>query len=185
MRNTGLKKRTYYISEMEAIQTEIAALRKDVTALTKLVRKIRTHQEDPTGEKVKERTKNNGFNRPMKISADLKEFLGIEEDTMSRSAVTRKINEYVKTNGLKHPDNGRILILDEKLTKLLKPPEGVQVTYLNVQKYLSPHYTKIEEPQEAVVESSTETGEEVTSTPAEKPKKPRPAVKKATAKTVA
>jgi upstream activation factor subunit UAF30 len=174
---------------MEAIQTEIAALRKDVTALMKLVRKVRTFQEDPTGEKVKERTKNNGFNRPMKISSDLKEFLGTEEETMSRSAVTRKINEYVKSNGLKHPDNGRILILDEKLTKLLKPPDGVQVTYLNVQKYLSPHYTKIDdppEPQAAVVESSTESGEEVTSTtPAEKPKKARPAVKKATAKTAA
>ena len=176
---------------MEAIQTELAALRKDVNSLTKLVRKVRNFQEDPTGEKTKERTKNNGFNRPMKISTDLKEFLGIEEDTISRSTVTRRINEYVKTNGLKHPDNGRILILDEKLTKLLKPPEGTQVTYLNIQKYLSPHYTKIEDPpaaateapQEAVVESSTESGgEEVTS----KPKKvARPVVKKATVKTAA
>lgn len=174
---------------MEAIQTELAALRKDVNSLMKLVRKVRNFQEDPTGEKTKERTKNNGFNRPMKISTDLKEFLGIEEDTISRSTVTRRINEYVKTNGLKHPDNGRILILDEKLTKLLKPPEGTQVTYLNIQKYLSPHYTKIEDPpaaeapQEAVVESSTEHGgEEVTS----KPKKAaRPVVKKAAAKNVA
>mgnify|MGYP006076363821 CR=1 FL=1 len=173
---------------MEAIQTELAALRKDVSSLMKLVRKVRSFQEDPTGEKTKERTKNNGFNRPMKISADLKEFLGIEEDAISRSTVTRRINEYVKTNGLKHPDNGRILILDEKLTKLLKPPEGTQVTYLNIQKYLSPHYTKIDDPpvveapQEAVAESSTETGEDATS----KPKKAaRPAVKKATAKTAA
>ena len=172
---------------MEAIQTEITALRKDVTSLMKLLRKVRNHQEDPTGEKTKERAKNSGFNRPMKISAALKEFLGTEEDSMSRSAVTRKINEYVKANGLKHPDNGRILILDEKLTKLLEPPEGVQVTYLNVQKYLSPHYTKLDdEPQEAVVESSTETGEEVSSSaPAEKPKKSRPAVKKAAPKTAA
>ena len=170
---------------MEAIQTEIAALRKDMTSLMKLVRKIRTHQEDPTGEKVKERTKNNGFNRPMLISTELREFLGIQEDRMSRSAVTRRINEYVKTNGLKHPDNGRVLILDDKLTKLLKPPEGTQVTYLNVQKYLSPHYTKIEdEPQEAVAESSTEKGEEVTSTEKKATKTARPTVKKA-AKTAA
>lgn len=170
---------------MEAIQTELAALRKDMTSLMKLVRKVRAHQEDPTGEKVKERTKNNGFNRPMVLSADLKEFLGLgPDDMLSRSAVTRRINEYVKTNGLKHPDNGRILILDEKLTKLLKPPEGTQVTYLNVQKYLSPHYTKAdipEEPvapsQEAKVESSTESGgEEVTS----KKKAARPTVKKVT-----
>ena len=173
---------------MEAIQSELAALRKDVTSLMKLVRKVRAHQEDPTGEKVKERTKNNGFNRPMVLSPELKEFLGLgPDDMLSRSAVTRRINEYVKTNGLKHPDNGRILILDDKLTKLLKPPEGTQVTYLNVQKYLSPHYTKVdipEEPtvsQEAKVESSTESGgEEVNS----KKKPARPTVKK-TPKTAA
>lgn len=167
---------------MEALQTEIAALRKDVTSLTKLVRKIRAYQEDPTGEKVKERTKNNGFNRPMMVSPELREFLGLAEgETISRSTVTRRLNEYVKSNGLKHPDNGRILILDEKLTKLLKPPEGVQVTYLNVQKYLSPHYTKIDVPEEAsqnakVTESSgVESGEETSS----KPKKAaRPTVKK-------
>jgi chromatin remodeling complex protein RSC6 len=120
----------------------------------------------------------------MILSADLKEFLGLgPDDMLSRSAVTRRINEYVKTNGLKHPDNGRILILDEKLTKLLKPPEGTQVTYLNVQKYLSPHYTKAEIPPEEssqnakVEESQASSGEEVTST--EKPKKAaRPTVKK-------
>ena len=174
---------------MEAIQTDITALRKDITSLMKLVRKVRAHQDDPTGEKVKERTKNNGFNRPMILSPEIQEFLGLGPDEMlSRSAVTRRINEYVKTNGLKHPDNGRILILDEKLTKLLKPPEGTQVTYLNVQKYLSPHYTKadlpvepVAPPPESVVESSTEpTGDEVTS----KKKAARPTVKKV-AKTAA
>lgn len=171
---------------MEAIQTEIAALRKDMTSLLKLVRKVRTHQEDPTGEKVKERTKNNGFNRPMLLSQELKDFLGLGPDEMlSRSAVTRRINEYVKANGLKHPDNGRILILDDKLTKLLKPPEGTQVTYLNVQKYLSPHYTKTEVVEESSqvgkIESSTDSGEEVTS----KKKVARPSVKKAVTKTTA
>jgi hypothetical protein len=27
---------------------------------------------------------------------------------------------------------------------LLKPPADVQVTFLNLQKFLSPHYTKVE-----------------------------------------
>ena len=58
--------------------------------------------------------------------------------------MTKSINEYVKANGLKHPDNGRILVLDQKLRDLLKPPADVQVTFLNLQKFLSPHYTKVE-----------------------------------------
>jgi chromatin remodeling complex protein RSC6 len=129
----------------ESILSEIAAIRNDIKSLAKIVRKIRATQEDPTGEKLANRAKNNGFNREQKISEELRVFLGYPEDkTVSRSAVTRAVNKYVKDNDLKHPDNGRVLVLDKKLKDLLKPPEGEQVTYLNLQKYLSPHYTKVE-----------------------------------------
>lgn len=129
----------------ETILAEIAAIRNDIKSLAKIVRKIRATQEDPTGEKTASRAKNNGFNREQKISEDLRKFLGLPEGQLvSRSQVTRAVNKYVKDNGLKHPDNGRVLVLDQKLKDLLKPPEGVQVTYLNLQKYLSPHYSKVE-----------------------------------------
>lgn len=168
---------------METVLSELAQLRKDMTALTKMVRKMRNQQDDPDGEKAKERSKNNGFNRPQIVSSELRTFLSLgEEETISRSEVTKRLNAYVKDNGLKHPDNGRVIILDDKLTTLLKPPEGVQVTFLNVQKYLSPHYTKIEvakakEPKAQPVAVSSEPVTE------EKPKKAaRPSVKKATTK---
>lgn len=129
----------------ESILSEIAAIRNDIKSLAKIVRKIRATQEDPTGEKTANRAKNNGFNREQKISEELRVFLDYPKDKLvSRSAVTRAVNKYVKDNGLKHPDNGRVLVLDKKLKELLKPPEGEQVTYLNLQKYLSPHYTKVE-----------------------------------------
>lgn len=129
----------------ESILAEIAAIRNDIKSLAKIVRKIRATQEDPTGEKTASRAKNNGFNREQKISEDLRKFLGLPEGQLvSRSQVTRAVNKYVKDNGLKHPDNGRVLVLDQKLKDLLKPPEGVQVTYLNLQKYLSPHYSKVD-----------------------------------------
>ena len=124
---------------------EITALRADIKSLTKIVRKIKAKLDDPTGEKSSKRAKNNGFNREQKISEDLRKFLGLPEGQLvSRSTVTKSINEYVKANGLKHPDNGRVLILDQKLKDLLKPPADVQVTFLNLQKFLSPHYTKVE-----------------------------------------
>ena len=125
--------------------TEIASLRSYIKSLTKIVRKIKAKLDDPTGEKSSKRAKNNGFNREQKISEDLRKFLGLPEGQLvSRSTVTKSINEYVKANGLKHPDNGRVLILDQKLKDLLKPPADVQVTFLNLQKFLSPHYTKVE-----------------------------------------
>lgn len=131
---------------LENIQTEIAALRNDIKNLAKLVRKVKNIQEDPSGEKAKKRAENNGFNRKQDISPKLREFLGLkEEEQISRSEVTKFVNAYIKDKGLKHPDNGRQIILDDKLRALLSPPADVQVTYLNLQKYLSPHYVKKEE----------------------------------------
>jgi|UniRef100_A0A6C0JD50 chromatin remodeling complex protein RSC6 len=130
---------------LETIQTELAALRADVKALTKIVRKVKTHQEDPDGEKAKARSANNGFNRKQEITPKLRDFLGLPEgELISRSEVTKKVNAYITEKGLKHPDNGRQLILDDKLKELLQPPADVVVTYLNLQKYLSPHYVKTE-----------------------------------------
>jgi len=131
---------------LETVITEITALRAEVKSLTKIVRKIKAKQDDPTGEKAASRAKNNGFNREQAISPKLREFLGVEEGKLvSRSFVTRAINNYVTEKGLKHPENGRVLVLDEKLRDLLEPPADTQITFLNLQKYLSPHYTKVEE----------------------------------------
>lgn len=128
---------------LETIQSELQALRSEVKSLTKLVRKIKAKQDDPDGAKAKKRTENNGFNRKQKVSAKLADFLGIKEDELvSRSEVTKAVNAYINEKGLKHPENGRQLVLDEKLRDLLAPPADVQVTFLNLQKYLSPHYVK-------------------------------------------
>jgi chromatin remodeling complex protein RSC6 len=128
---------------LETIQTEIVALRADVKSLVKLVRKVKSVQDDPTGEKAKARAANNGFNRKQEITPKLREFLALPaEELISRSEVTKIVNAYIIEKGLKHPENGRQIILDDKLRDLLAPPADVVVTYLNLQKYLSPHYIK-------------------------------------------
>ena len=128
---------------LETIQTEIVALRADVKSLVKLVRKVKSVQDDHTGEKAKARAANNGFNRKQEITPKLREFLALPaEELISRSEVTKFVNAYIIEKGLKHPENGRQIILDDKLRDLLAPPADVVVTYLNLQKYLSPHYIK-------------------------------------------
>ena len=123
---------------LETIQAEIKNL-------TKLIRKIKNTQEDPDGEKAKLRAANNGFNRKQDVTHKLRTFLGLGDgELISRSEVTKFINKYITEKGLKHPDNGRQIILDDTLRDLLAPPADVQVTYLNLQKYLSPHYVKKE-----------------------------------------
>jgi upstream activation factor subunit UAF30 len=128
---------------LESIQTELAALRNDIKNLTKLIRKVKSTQDDPDGEKAKARAANNGFNRKQEITPKLREFLGLPEgELISRSEVTKFITKYIAEKGLKHPENGRQIVLDEKLSDLLAPPADVKVTYLNIQKFLSPHYVK-------------------------------------------
>ena len=130
---------------LETIQTELAALRNDVKNLAKLIRKMKNVQDDPDGEKAKKRAENNGFNRKQDVTPKLRAFLGLPDgELISRSEVTKFINKYITEKGLKHPDNGRQIILDDVLRDLLAPPADVQVTYLNLQKYLSPHYIKKE-----------------------------------------
>ena len=127
---------------LETIQTELTALRADVKALTKIIRKVKAKQDDPDGTKAAERAKNNGFNRKQNISDKLRAFIALPEgELISRSEVTKAITKYITENGLKHPDNGRVLIMGEKLRDLLQPGD-VQVTFLNLQKFLSPHYVK-------------------------------------------
>jgi len=136
---------------LEQFKTELSDIKSELKSLLKLVRKMRTKQEDPTGEKAKSRAANNGFNRPIEVSEELKTFLNLAEgEVVSRSEVTRRINKYITENNLKHPDNGRVIILDDKLQSLLKPGEGIQVTFLNVQKYISPHYVKVVSTEEPV-----------------------------------
>jgi upstream activation factor subunit UAF30 len=121
-------------------QVQIDALLKEIKALRKDMRKIRQHIEDPQGEKAKARAANNGFNKPMKLSDKLRAFLTLgPEDMMSRSQVTRKVNEYVEAKGLK---NGQKISLDATLQDLLAVPADIQVTFLNIQKFINPHYIK-------------------------------------------
>jgi upstream activation factor subunit UAF30 len=166
---------------LEQFKTELSDIKSELKSLLKLVRKMRTKQEDPTGEKAKSRAANNGFNRPIEVSEELKTFLNLAEgEVVSRSEVTRRINRYITENNLKHPDNGRVIILDDKLKSLLKPGDGIQVTFLNVQKYISPHYTKVSSTEEPV--AATKTIDPVPSTPkktATATGVKRPAVKKA------
>ena len=118
----------------------IDSIAKELKAIHKDIRKIRAHLEDPTGEKVKARAQNNGFNKPLDVTPDLRAFLGLAEgEQISRSQVTRRVNEYVEEKGLK---KGQEITLDDTLKALLGPPPDTKITFLNIQKYINPHYIK-------------------------------------------
>lgn len=121
------------VSAIEVIDKELRALRKDV-------RKIRQHIEDPTGEKRAVKAQNNGFNKPQIITEELRAFLSLpENEKISRSQVNKLLNKYYETHDLK---NGQNISLNAELKSLLQVPEEVQLTFLNMQKYVNRHYLK-------------------------------------------
>jgi len=150
----------YIMATLDLLAKELKALRKDV-------RKIRQHLEDPLGEKQAARTQNNGFNKPLDVTPELRQFLGLAADEkISRSQVTTRINAYVTEKGLKAGQN---ISLDDTLKALLNPPADVQITFLNIQKYINPHYIKEVKPP---VEKKPKV-ETVTEAPKEKKMRPK------------
>jgi upstream activation factor subunit UAF30 len=63
---------------------------------------------------------------------------------MARTEVTKEINQYIVTNNLQDKNNGRIIRADTKLRKLLRLNKSDELTYFNLQKYMSPHFPKKE-----------------------------------------
>ena len=84
-----------------------------------------------------------GFVKPTKISSELATFLGKAKGTeMARTSVTREINAYIREHKLQDPKNGRRILADAKLRKLLKLKKDDELTYFNLQRYMSPHFAK-------------------------------------------
>ena len=86
-----------------------------------------------------------GFCKPTYISNELAIFLGKSIGTeMSRVDVSREICCYIRVNNLQDKVNGRKINCDAKLRNLLKLKPNDELTYFNLQKYMSPHFKKAE-----------------------------------------
>ena len=80
---------------------------------------------------------------PEPISDELCDFLNVEHGTqMSRIDVIKKVNMYIQTHNLRNLEEKRNIVLDEKLQKLLSPPEGETVKFFNLFTYLKKHFPK-------------------------------------------
>lgn len=136
---------TTILASIQTVVSQISDLKKALRVLEKkAVREIKTANK---ANKKKQRSKGNrqpsGFVKPTQISNELAAFLGKATGTeMARTEVTKEINAYIRANKLQDPDNGRIIMADSKLQTLLNLKKGDELTYFNLQKYMSPHFAK-------------------------------------------
>jgi len=135
---------------------QLTSLRSQLTTITGVVRSLqkRTDRELKLAQKAGRRRARksgnrapSGFVKPTLISLELANFLGKDQGTeMARTAVTREINSYIRAHKLQDPKNGRRILPDTKLRKLLKVGKADELTYFNLQRYMSPHFAKANQP---------------------------------------
>jgi chromatin remodeling complex protein RSC6 len=69
------------------------------------------------------------------------EFMGRPKgDLIARTEVTKFITNYIKVNNLKDEAVKRHINPDTKLRSLLNIPQSDQLTYFNLQKYMTAHF---------------------------------------------
>ncbi len=125
-------------AQMSALRTEFRGIERQVSRDLKAAAKITAKKKRKTGNRAP-----SGFVKPTLISNELAGFLGKPEGSeMARTEVTREINSYIREHKLQDKENGRKIIADKKLTSLLKLKKGDELTYFNLQKYMSPHFAK-------------------------------------------
>lgn len=136
---------TEFMTKLQQVSSLLSALKSEFRSLEKkAVRELRTANK--ANAKRKRKTGNrspSGFVKPTLISAELATFLGKAAGSeMARTEVTREINEYIRTHSLQDKTNGRKINADASLMALLKLKEGDELTYFNLQRYMSPHFAK-------------------------------------------
>lgn len=137
--------------QFNALLAQLSAFRSQLTSVTAQVRALNKRSDRELKQALKAGRKKrksgnrapSGFVKPTKISMELANFLGKEKGTeMARTEVTREINTYIRAHKLQDPKNGRRILADAKLRKLLKLKKEDELTYFNLQRYMSPHFAK-------------------------------------------
>ena len=146
-----------YMEQINKSSLHLASLKSGFRALEKRVnREVKALQKQNSRRKKKSGNRAaSGFTKATKISDELAEFLGKDVGTeMARTTVTSEINMYIRSNNLQDKDNGRKINPDTKLQALLKLATTDELTYFNLQKYMSPHFQKAADAAAALLSSA-------------------------------
>ena len=134
-----------FLTKLNQAGALFASLRTEFRTLEKKwSRELKTAQKSQVKRKRKSGNRQpSGFVKPTKISDELAKFLEKPVGTeMARTDVTREINSYIRAHNLQDTSNGRKIIPDAKLATLLKLNKTDELTYFNLQRYMSPHFFK-------------------------------------------
>jgi len=155
--STLVEQSTDFFAKLQQLSSVISSLKAEYRSLEKKWTKELKNSAKNSNKKRKRAANRapSGFVKPTQISDELATFLekptGIE---MARTEVTRDINSYIRTHNLQDKTNGRKINPDARLANLLKINSGEELTYFNLQKYMSRHFSKTAKPVVAATVSA-------------------------------
>lgn len=125
-------------SLISSLKSEFKSIEKAVAKELKAAQKASQKKKRASGNRAP-----SGFVKPTLISDELATFLGKDKGSLlARTAVSKEINAYIRSNKLQDPQNGRKIHADAKLAKLLKLSKTDELTYFNLQKFMKHHFVK-------------------------------------------
>jgi upstream activation factor subunit UAF30 len=139
------EKSVEFLAKLQQLGVLISSLKAEYRTLEKQwSRELKSAQKQSSKRKRKAGNRApSGFVKPTRISDELAKFLEKPAGSeMARTEVTRDINKYIRTHNLQDKENGRKINPDTKLAALLKLKKTDELTYFNLQRYMSPHFAK-------------------------------------------
>ena len=144
---------TQFMAKLQQVSSLLSSLKSEFRTLEKkATRELKAAQKASAKRKRKAGNRSpSGFVKPTLISNELAAFLGKEVGTqMARTEVTREINAYIRANNLQDKAERSMLTRQrsqdqcrhEAHASLLKLTPGDELTYFNLQKFMSPHFAK-------------------------------------------
>ena len=137
------------LEKISSLQSELKKLQSKVKSLDKNIKKERKSNEKLLSKSKKKNGKKkapSGFAKPTGLSKGLCAFLGVDNDTqLARTSVTKQVISYIKSNNLQDPNAKKTILPDDKLEALLQTG-GQEVTFFNLQTYMTKHFSSSKNP---------------------------------------
>jgi len=177
-----------FIKNFKELQEKVKTNVKELTAMRTAFQRSRRDVEkglkkkSKSSKRISDPSRPTGFKKPIRISTELATFLKVDPaELMSRTAVTKSINSYIKEHNLQNPAAKREFDLTKSsqgkaLAALLKPTGDVPISYFNLQKWLAPHFPK-DDAAVATAPAPAAPAADSKTTPVSTPARRKPSVK--------
>lgn len=140
------QKMNEFSAKLQQLNNIFSAVKGDFKTLEKSISRELKAAQKASSKKSGKRAGNrapSGFVKPTLISDELAAFLGKSSGSeVARTAVSKEIHDYIRSNQLQDKDNGRKINPDSKLAALLNIQSDDELTYFNLQRFMKHHFIK-------------------------------------------